>query len=192
MPTPEPPPGMRERKKIQTRLAIRREAFRLFDKQGYANTTVEQIAAAAEVSPRTLYRHFGIKEALLVSDDQSTPIVDAFVDAPGDLSIVGAYRHAVAAVFGAYSPEERDDAVTGQQMLYQVPEARGLIYTTYVKLIALIEEALARRGGAPGDETERRVMAGAIVGVLIAFSHNNPMPEEAILEALSVLESKMA
>ena len=44
----------------------------------------------------------------------------------------------------------------------------------------------------PGDETERRVMAGAIVGVLIAFSHNNPMPEEAILEALSVLESKMA
>lgn len=192
MPTPEPPPGMRERKKIQTRLAIRREAFRLFDKQGYANTTVEQIAAAAEVSPRTLYRHFGIKEALLVSDDQSTPIVDAFVDAPGDLSTVGAYRHAVAAVFGAYSPEERDDAVTGQQMLYQVPEARGLIYTTYVKLIALIEEALARRGGAPGDETERRVMAGAIVGVLIAFSHNNPMPEEAILEALSVLESKMA
>lgn len=192
MPTPEPPPGMRERKKIQTRLAIRREAFRLFDKQGYANTTVEQIAAAAEVSPRTLYRHFGIKEALLVSDDQSTPIVDAFVDAPGDLSIVGAYRHAVAAVFGAYSPEERDDAVTGQQMLYQVPEARGLIYTTYVKLIALIEEALARRGGGPGNETERRVMAGAIVGVLIAFSHNNPMPEEAILEALSVLESKMA
>ena len=192
MPTPEPPPGMRERKKIQTRLAIRREALRLFDKQGYANTTVEQIAAAAEVSPRTLYRHFGIKEALLVSDDQSTPIVDAFVDAPGDLSIVGAYRHAVAAVFGAYSPEERDDAVTGQQMLYQVPEARGLIYTTYVKLIALIEEALARRGGGPGNETERRVMAGAIVGVLIAFSHNNPMPEEAILEALSVLESKMA
>lgn len=173
---------------MQTRLAIRREAFRLFDKQGYANTTVEQIAEAAEVSPRTLYRHFGVKEALLVSDNQSTPIVDAFVDAPSELSAVGAYRYAVAAVFGAFSPEEREDAVTGQQMLYQVPEARGLIYTTYIRLIALIEEALVRRGGDPCDQVERRVMAGAIVGVLMAFSHKNPMPEDALQEALTVLE----
>ena len=40
--------GLRERKKMQTRLAIRREAFRLFTEQGYAETTIEQIAAAAE------------------------------------------------------------------------------------------------------------------------------------------------
>ena len=36
--------GLRERKKVQTRLAIRREAFRLFEEQGYAETTIEQIA----------------------------------------------------------------------------------------------------------------------------------------------------
>jgi AcrR family transcriptional regulator len=45
------PLGLRERKKIKTRQAIRREAFRLIDENGYAATTVEQIADAAEVSP---------------------------------------------------------------------------------------------------------------------------------------------
>ena len=50
------PLGLRERKKIKTRQAIRREAFRLFDANGYAATTVEQIADAADVSPSTFFR----------------------------------------------------------------------------------------------------------------------------------------
>ena len=49
----EAPLGLRERKKIKTRRAIRREAFRLIEQNGYAATTVEQIAQAADVSPST-------------------------------------------------------------------------------------------------------------------------------------------
>ena len=102
--------GLRERKKTRTRLAIRREAFRLFEQQGYADTTVEQIAAAAEVSPRTLYRYFGGKEGLLLSDDHISPIVEAFVNAPPNLGYVRAYRHAVTSVFGSLDPDQREDA----------------------------------------------------------------------------------
>ena len=104
MPEPVRSQSLRERKKALTRLAIRREAFRLFEKQGYENTTIDQIAEAADVSPRTLYRYFGVKEALLLSDDHIPPIVAAFAHAPRELTIIQAYRHAVASVFGALSP----------------------------------------------------------------------------------------
>lgn len=182
---------MRERKKMQTRLAIRQEAFRLFDQQGYASTTIDQIAAAADVSPRTFYRYFPVKEALMVSDDQIAPIVEAFAKAPRELTTVAAYRYAVAEVFGAFSQEERDAAIAGQQMMYETPEARGLLYSAYVRLIDLITDALAQRGG-PADELERRVTAGAIVGVLIAASHNTPLPEDALLKSLAILDTKLS
>lgn len=188
---PDRSSGLRERKKTQTRLAIRREAFRLFDTQGYANTTIDQIAEAAEVSPRTFYRYFRVKEALLLSDDQSSPVVAAFADAPRELTVSAAYRRAVEQVLGALSPMEREDAIAGQRILYQVPEARSLIYAEYVALIDSIAEVLKDRLDEDVDDLERRVIAGAVVGVLIAASHNEPLPQEALSRALSILDTRM-
>ncbi|MDY6996660.1 MAG: TetR family transcriptional regulator [Actinomycetota bacterium] len=187
-----PSQGLRERKKMQTRLAIRREAFRLFEQQGYAETTVEQIAAAAEVSPRTFYRYFGVKEALLLSDDKVTPIVEAFADAPQHLGYVDAYRYAVGSVFGALTPEEREDTLHGEQFTYQVPELRGHLYAAYLTLADLITEALQRRPDCPAGELERRVVAGAIVGVLMTTAHDTPLPDAELARALAVLATRLS
>ena len=191
MPSADPLPGLRERKKIKTRAAIRREAFRLIDEQGYPSTTVEQIADAAGVSPRTFSRYFPAKEAVLLSDDLIEPIVDAFIVAPKELSPIAAYRHAVATTFGAMTDAERDDAIVGQRLMYTVPEARGLVYQEYIRLIALITDALAARLHQPTDKFERRVMAGAIVGVLIAASDGTPMPDDPISQGLTFLDALM-
>ena len=88
--------GLRERKKIKTRQAIRREAFRLIDENGYATTTVEQIAEAAEVSPSTFFRYFPSKESLLLADDLDPLILAAFEAQPPDLSPTQAFRRAYA------------------------------------------------------------------------------------------------
>ncbi|MFV9634685.1 TetR family transcriptional regulator [Mycobacterium neumannii] len=185
------PLGLRERKKLRTRATIRREAFRLIQERGYQATTVEQISAAADISPRTFSRYFPTKEAVLISDDHIPPIIDAFVAAPADMSVIDAYRHAVETTFNSLTPEQREEAMIGQRLMYTVPEVAGLLYAEYVRLIGLIEDALTQRLGAPTDPRERRVLAGAIVGVLISASHGTPLPGDPISDSLQVLDRLM-
>ncbi len=61
-------PGRRERRAIETRRNILDTARTLFESVGYAETTVERIADAADVAPRTFFRYFPTKESLLFSD----------------------------------------------------------------------------------------------------------------------------
>jgi AcrR family transcriptional regulator len=60
---------LRERKKLATWRAIQSAALRLFDEQGYEATTVEQIAAAANVSRATFFNYFAGKDATLLDQD---------------------------------------------------------------------------------------------------------------------------
>ena len=62
------PQGLRERKKIQTRLALARAAMALFEERGYDATTVDDIAAAANVSRRTFFRYFAGKDEVFIVD----------------------------------------------------------------------------------------------------------------------------
>ncbi|MDY6999295.1 MAG: TetR family transcriptional regulator [Actinomycetota bacterium] len=181
--------GLRERKKRRTREAVRTAAFRLFEEQGYQNTTVEQIAEAADVSSRTLFRYFPNKAALLIPDQLMEPIIELFVAAPAELPPLAAYRHALAQVFSGMAGPEWEAEMGRQQLLYTLPEAAGGLYETYINVIELITEALATRLDRPADDPQLRITAGAMTGVMMAALHGSPMSPETIFEGLEFLEA---
>ncbi len=98
--------GLRERKKARTKIAIQEHAVRLFRDQGYAATTVEQIAEAAEVSPSTVFRYFPTKEELVTTDEIDPVIFAAFADQPAELSLLQAWRGAMHVVFDRLTDAE--------------------------------------------------------------------------------------
>ena len=164
--------GLRERKKARTRASIREHALRLFREQGYQRTTVEQIAAAAEVSPSTFFRYFPTKEDLILQDDMDIRMVEALERQPAELGPIGAFRAATREVIGSYSEADLELLRQTSALSMTVPEVRARAIDEFARTIAVMSEALAKRTGRPADDLVVRTLAGAISGVIMS----NTMP----------------
>ena len=164
------PAGLRERKKAKTRAAIRDHAMRLFEEQGYAATTVDQIAEAAEVSPSTFFRYFPTKEDVILIDDYDPVIVEAIKAQPPDVSPVRALLNGMREVFLNLSAEEWATEKRRQAIYQTVPELRARAMNQTVLAVDMLAGALADRDGKPHDDIIYRVIAGAMVGVVLAVA----------------------
>ncbi|WP_433523005.1 MULTISPECIES: TetR family transcriptional regulator [Nocardia] len=181
--------SLRERKKERTRRTIREEAFRLFREQGYTETTIEQIAAAAEVSPSTFFRYFPTKEQLVLADDLDPLMIDAIRAQPHDIPPMTAFRNAVAGVFANLPAAELAFEQERQALLYHVPELRAAIGLELQRGIDLMAGLLADQMGRDADDFEIRVTAGAIAGVALGIARFNPLNAENLNRALDFLEA---
>jgi AcrR family transcriptional regulator len=162
------PAGLRERKKAKTRAAIRAHAMRLFDEQGYAATTVDQIAEAAEVSPSTFFRYFPTKEDVVLTDDYDEPILDAMRAQPPEVHPAEAMTRAIRQVFANVTPAEWEAEQRRQRLVYQVPELQTRVMQQYVTMIGVVAAVIAERAGLPADDFSARVTAGALIGAALA------------------------
>lgn len=165
----EPAPlGLRERKKVKTRAAIQQHALRLFRKQGYVATTIEQIAEAAEVSPSTFFRYFPTKEDVVLLDVYDAPIIEAIRAQPAELRPTRALRGAMRAVFGQLSAEQSALERDRQALILDTPELRARMLQEFTRTIQSFNAVLAERLGKPVHDFTVLVTAGALMGVAIA------------------------
>jgi AcrR family transcriptional regulator len=89
-------PGLRERKKQRTRTMLIDAAIELCDRQGFERTTVDQIAAVADVSPRTFSRYFATKDAVIMAliDDAVAKVAVSLTRQPAEVSPLEALLNA--------------------------------------------------------------------------------------------------
>ncbi|HEY2552222.1 MAG TPA: TetR family transcriptional regulator [Streptosporangiaceae bacterium] len=162
------PTGLRERKKARTRAAIREHALRLFRERGYEATTVDQIAAAAEVSPSTFFRYFPTKEDVVLQDDFDLVALAALDAVPPEVAPIAAFRAAAAEAFATLPSEELDQIRQTAALTLTVPEVRARAIDEFARTIEVMATALARRAGKPPDDFAARNLAGAMIGVIMA------------------------
>lgn len=118
--------GLRERKKEQTRDALIRSALQQFDERGFDHVTVEDIAGACEVSPRTFFRYFASKDDVLFVHNTSQ--CDRFVEflrryLPNP-SLLDALRSAVVDI-SAETQGERDLVLLRHRITQNTPSLQS-------------------------------------------------------------------
>jgi AcrR family transcriptional regulator len=143
--------GLRERKKERTRATIQHEALRLIAENGYEATTCEQIAAAAEVSPATLFRYFPTKEDIVLQDGYDPVIAAAVVARPMDEPALVAVRRGFADAFAEVYRGDVERIRQRTALILSVPALRNRSREQSASLVAHLSEALVRRRGTGGD-----------------------------------------
>jgi AcrR family transcriptional regulator len=177
--------SLRERKKARTRASLREHALRLFREQGYQATTVEQIAAAAEVSPSTFFRYFPTKEDVVIQDDMDARLFAAFERQPPGLAPVPAIRSALREVAASFSPAEWGQLREASELQLTVPEIRVRMLDDINRMIHAMSEIPAKRTGHPSDDLAVQAFVGAMFGVMSSASlPYHRMPEGGVSSTL--------
>lgn len=174
---------LRERNILATKAAIQTCALRLFVKQGYGQTTVEQIAAAAEVSPSTFFRYFKTKEAVVLYDSVDPFIIEAFIKQPATTLPIRAMRNAVKELSHTLSEERQRLELQRFELLNSMPTLRNKSFGEMAASIDSFANIIAQRSGKNPSDIAVRNLAGAIVGVMVAvLQRAYRQPSMAIFE----------
>jgi AcrR family transcriptional regulator len=160
-----PSGSLRARKKERTRRVIQAEALRLFTEKGFEATTIEEIAAAADVAPRTFFRYFPTKEEV-VFWPVYRPLLGGLMAARPDESAVQALFHAIVDGLSAFYDQDRERVLDRLKLAFRTlalhPRLRQEQATTAQAMTAV----LAQRLGMSPDKLEVRAMAAAIAAAL--------------------------
>ncbi|MET8075247.1 TetR family transcriptional regulator [Streptomyces sp. NPDC005303] len=164
-PADTPQLGLRERKKIKTRTAIRDATYALIEEQGYEATTVEQIAERAEVSPSTVFRYFPTKEDIVLTDEYDPVMLEELRSRPLDEPWMESVRHILHRALDVSAVDHEVTRLRAHLMI-QVPAVRARMMESMSVTGRLLAGAIAERTGRDADDLEVRVQTMSLIGGL--------------------------
>ncbi|MEV0032637.1 TetR family transcriptional regulator [Nocardia sp. NPDC050793] len=167
----EEAPGLRERKKRETRLALSRAAIRLSIERGWDNVTVEAIAAEANVSVRTFRNYFANKaEAIAASHvERSLRIADELRTRPSDEPLWDSITDAVQAQFAAgerSAADSEDDRRwrDALRLMLAEPALQGEVVKANAVAQNALAAAVAERTGTDASRDVYPQLVAAVIG----------------------------
>ena len=179
------PTGLRERNKRERRRRLEDVAIDLFERDGFDRTTIEQVAAAAGIAPRTFFSYFATKDDLVLADyaDRLGRILDEFDQRPAQEPAWDALRASFAAVADDYASE-----ADRLHRRFTITAANPSVFARSLQLQAGWEQALAERLatrlGAGADDPNPRLLAATALAVMRASLQHwltsgqaTPLPE---------------
>lgn len=183
--------SLREREKRQRRQLIADTALQLFADRGYDATTIEGIAAAVGIAPRTFFTHFRSKDDVVFALDEqrydllAERLADRGPDTDALTVAVGVLREWLA---------ERGEAtdVVRERLLAESPALAARSHTQRARYQALIAQAIRADLGAAGDDVDAEMAAAAAVAGWWHTGRRHAAGEITAAEAPAHLEAAAA
>ena len=169
--------GLRERKKQDTRIALSWATIRLAVERGLDNVRVEDIAAAAGVSPRTFNNYFSSKAEAIAArhHDRARMIAEELRARPSTEPLWAAIRNATLARYALGQENDPAGVPSGQwaagvKLMLAEPTLQGEFLRAAAAAEEDLADAIAERTGAA--QPYPRLLAGAVMGVLNAVTQH--------------------
>jgi AcrR family transcriptional regulator len=157
--------GLRERKKQQTRERIASVALELFAERGYDETTLADIADAADVSPRTIFAYYESKEDILFCEEAGflDRLREMLEQRPPGTTTFDAIR----GFFASIEPPD-DQAKLRKQVVSDTPALQMRLGAQHARLEPMLVEAIARDLGTDPDDTRPLLIAASMTAAFMA------------------------
>jgi AcrR family transcriptional regulator len=178
----EEPLGLRERKRQRTRETIARVALELFDRQGFSETTIAQIAEAADVSPRTVSAYFPHKEDLAFPDaEQDFAAFEARMrNRLSGETAIDALREFIRSMVEEGEPRASERRIR-QRVIHADEGLRVHEHHSWARVQEILAAAIAVDLGASPDDLEPRMAAAATLTVFeLLGKHDDGDPAGAL------------
>ncbi|UZE49039.1 TetR/AcrR family transcriptional regulator [Rhodopseudomonas sp. P2A-2r] len=157
--------GLRERKRRQTRERLTRVAIELFLARGFEATTLDDIAAAAEISRRSFFHYFASKEDVVLAwqDASTDALIAAIAERPADEPMLTAAENAILTMARQLKP---DEAIALARLKRDTPALRAREQVKYEKMEQAMAAALGRRASDKAGQARARLVAMITTGAI--------------------------
>jgi AcrR family transcriptional regulator len=164
---------------------IQAEALRLFAAKGFQTTTIEEIAAAADVAPRTFFRYFPTKEEVVFWADYEPMLAGLVAARPDHEPALEALRGGIVDGLAAFYEQDRERLLERIKLAFRTPALQPRLRQQQAGWAAGMAQILAERLGARPEALEVRAIAAAVAAALfVAIEDWQAQDGQADLSAL--------
>jgi AcrR family transcriptional regulator len=188
---------LRERKRLAAMRRIQDVAIDQFEQHGFDEVTIEQVAAASEVSPSSVYRYFGTKEQLVVWDPHDDAAIQLVGQDLPDLAPLEAIRTVIVDTLGEAFRSDPERIRRRLQLAFTHPSIEAALNRQTAAVTPAVAALIAHHLSRTIDDLDVQVLSYAFVGGLLgALRHwhtsgyTTPV-DDLIMRPLAILERSL-